>query len=51
MAAFIHKYLFWVYLILFTKSLIEDLIFSFGKISPIVPVHPNKTSFGLIFFG
>ena len=28
-----------------TKLLMEDLIFSFGKTSPIVPVQPNKTSF------
>ena len=27
----------------------EDLILSFGNTSPIVPVHPNKTSFDLIF--
>ena len=46
-AAFIHRYLLCVYLIFFNKSGKEFLIFSVGKVSPIVPVEPNSISFDL----
>ena len=50
-AALSQIYLFWVYLILFIKSETEDLIFSVGNSSPIVPVHANRTSSTSTFFG
>ena len=40
--AFIHIYLFCVYLIFLIKSGMLCFIFSFGKVSPIVPVHPKR---------
>ena len=51
MAAFIQIYLFCVCFILLIKSGIENLIFSVGKVSPIVPVHANSMSVGFIFSG
>ena len=49
-AAFIHKYLVCVYLIFSIKLGIDRLILSVGNVSPIVPVDPNKISFGLTKF-
>ena len=50
-AAFIQINLFCVYFIFSTNSINDDLIFSNGNFSPIVPVQPKRISFDEIVFG
>jgi len=50
-AAFIQIDLFCLYLIFLIKSGIFFFIFSVGNISPIVPVHPKRIWFDVVFFG